>query len=164
MDPKCPYGLSMLGFTPVSSSLPELSMPCDQYELQLQNGVVTPNGNPEAPVAYLDQSSSTVFALQHGHTNIVLDHKSILHTDPNTGICSMSCLEMMHCVCSSWFDQFTLRFPWFWTPRSRDAGRFPTSQQHHLCCGAWILGFVSSLALHGDKCLEFWQLVISLGW
>jgi len=58
----------------------ELSMPCDQYELQLQNGVVTANGNPEAPVAHLDQSSSTVFALQHGHTNIVLDHKSILHT------------------------------------------------------------------------------------
>ncbi|XP_056100665.1 nuclear pore membrane glycoprotein 210 [Rhinichthys klamathensis goyatoka] len=55
----------------------ELSMPCDQYELQLQNGVVTANGNPEAPVAHLDQSSSTVFALQHGHTNIVLDHKSL---------------------------------------------------------------------------------------
>uniref|UniRef100_A0A8C2A4L6 Nucleoporin 210 n=1 Tax=Cyprinus carpio TaxID=7962 RepID=A0A8C2A4L6_CYPCA len=58
----------------------ELSMPCDQYELHLQNGVVAPNGNPDAPVANLDQSSSTVFALQQGHTNIVLDHKSILHT------------------------------------------------------------------------------------
>uniref|UniRef100_A0A8C2CNS6 Nucleoporin 210 n=1 Tax=Cyprinus carpio TaxID=7962 RepID=A0A8C2CNS6_CYPCA len=55
----------------------ELSMPCDQYELHLQNGVVAPNGNPDAPVANLDQSSSTVFALQQGHTNIVLDHKSL---------------------------------------------------------------------------------------
>lgn len=67
-------------FLSVSSSLSELSMPCDQYELHLQNGVVAPNGNPDAPVANLDQSSSTVFALQQGHTNIVLDHKSILHT------------------------------------------------------------------------------------
>uniref|UniRef100_A0A9J7XD15 Nucleoporin 210 n=1 Tax=Cyprinus carpio carpio TaxID=630221 RepID=A0A9J7XD15_CYPCA len=55
----------------------ELSMPCDQYELHLQNGVVAPNGNPDAPVANLDRSSSTVFALQQGHTNIVLDHKSL---------------------------------------------------------------------------------------
>uniref|UniRef100_A0A671RVB1 Nuclear pore membrane glycoprotein 210-like n=1 Tax=Sinocyclocheilus anshuiensis TaxID=1608454 RepID=A0A671RVB1_9TELE len=58
----------------------ELSMPCDQYELLLQNRVVAPHGNPDAPVANLDRSSSTVFALQQGHTNIVLDHKSILHT------------------------------------------------------------------------------------
>uniref|UniRef100_A0A671RVI7 Nuclear pore membrane glycoprotein 210-like n=1 Tax=Sinocyclocheilus anshuiensis TaxID=1608454 RepID=A0A671RVI7_9TELE len=59
----------------------ELSMPCDQYELLLQNRVVAPHGNPDAPVANLDRSSSTVFALQQGHTNIVLDHKSILHTN-----------------------------------------------------------------------------------
>uniref|UniRef100_A0A672RYL9 Nucleoporin 210 n=1 Tax=Sinocyclocheilus grahami TaxID=75366 RepID=A0A672RYL9_SINGR len=55
----------------------ELSMPCDQYELLLQNRVVAPHGNPDAPVANLDRSSSTVFALQQGHTNIVLDHKSL---------------------------------------------------------------------------------------
>ncbi|XP_002667606.3 nuclear pore membrane glycoprotein 210 [Danio rerio] len=55
----------------------ELSMPCDQYELQLQNSAVAPNGNLNTPVANLDQSSSTVFALQHGHTNILLDHKSL---------------------------------------------------------------------------------------
>uniref|UniRef100_A0A673IZ54 Nuclear pore membrane glycoprotein 210-like n=1 Tax=Sinocyclocheilus rhinocerous TaxID=307959 RepID=A0A673IZ54_9TELE len=54
----------------------ELSMPCDQYELLLQNRVVAPHGNPDAPVANLDRSSSTVFALQQGHTNIVLDHKN----------------------------------------------------------------------------------------
>ncbi|XP_051517594.1 nuclear pore membrane glycoprotein 210-like [Myxocyprinus asiaticus] len=55
----------------------ELSMPCDQYELHLQNSVVSPDGNPHVPVANLDQSSSTVFAVQHGHTNILLDHKSL---------------------------------------------------------------------------------------
>ncbi|XP_043080989.1 nuclear pore membrane glycoprotein 210 [Puntigrus tetrazona] len=55
----------------------ELSMPCDQYELHLQNSVVAPEGKPDAPVAALDRSSSTVLGLQHGHTNIVLDHKSL---------------------------------------------------------------------------------------
>lgn len=55
----------------------ELSMPCDQYELHLQNSIVGPDGNPDVPVANLEQSSSTVFAIQHGHTNIVLDHKSL---------------------------------------------------------------------------------------
>ncbi|XP_057177409.1 nuclear pore membrane glycoprotein 210 isoform X2 [Triplophysa rosa] len=55
----------------------ELSMPCDQYELHLQNSAVTPDGNPEVPVANLEQSSSIVFAVQHGQTNIVLDHKSL---------------------------------------------------------------------------------------
>ncbi|KAA0706727.1 Nuclear pore membrane glycoprotein 210 [Triplophysa tibetana] len=55
----------------------ELFMPCDQYELNLQNSAVTHDGNPEVPVANLEQSSSTVFAVQHGQTNIVLDHKSL---------------------------------------------------------------------------------------
>ncbi|KAL2103919.1 hypothetical protein ACEWY4_000787 [Coilia grayii] len=54
----------------------ELSMPCDQYELHLQNSVLAPDGNPDLPVAHLDQSTSTVHAVQLGHTNIVLDHKS----------------------------------------------------------------------------------------
>lgn len=56
----------------------ELSMPCDQYELQLKNGVVTPGGDLNSAVAELDPGASTVLALQHGHTNVVLDHKSIL--------------------------------------------------------------------------------------
>ncbi|KAM3871773.1 nuclear pore membrane glycoprotein 210 [Diretmus argenteus] len=55
----------------------ELSMPCDQYELHLQNSVVGPDGNPELAVASLDQSSSTVTAIQLGHINVVLDHKSL---------------------------------------------------------------------------------------
>ncbi|KAM4609800.1 nuclear pore membrane glycoprotein 210 [Polymixia lowei] len=55
----------------------ELSMPCDQYELHLQNSVVGPDGNPELTVASLDQSSSTVTAVQLGHINVVLDHKSL---------------------------------------------------------------------------------------
>ncbi|XP_061591816.1 nuclear pore membrane glycoprotein 210 [Cololabis saira] len=55
----------------------ELSMPCDQYELHLQNSVVGPNGNPSDAVASLDQSSCTVTAAQLGHINVVLDHKSL---------------------------------------------------------------------------------------
>ena len=53
-------------------------MPCDQYELHLQNSVVGPNGNTEMIVASLDQKISTVTAIQLGHINVVLDHKSIL--------------------------------------------------------------------------------------
>lgn len=53
-------------------------MPCDQYELHLQNSVVGPNGNPDVAVAGLDQSTSKVTAVQLGHINVVLDHKSIL--------------------------------------------------------------------------------------
>lgn len=53
-------------------------MPCDQYELHLQNSVVGTNGNPDVAVASLDQSISTVTAIQLGHINVVLDHKSIL--------------------------------------------------------------------------------------
>lgn len=56
----------------------ELSMPCDQYELHLQNSIVGPNGNSDVAVASLDQRTSTVTAAQLGHINVVLDHKSIL--------------------------------------------------------------------------------------
>uniref|UniRef100_A0A4W4F2H8 BIG2 domain-containing protein n=1 Tax=Electrophorus electricus TaxID=8005 RepID=A0A4W4F2H8_ELEEL len=55
----------------------ELSMPCDQYELHLKNSVVAAGGYSGVAVAELDQSTSTVFGLQQGHTNIVLDHKSL---------------------------------------------------------------------------------------
>ncbi|XP_047662919.1 nuclear pore membrane glycoprotein 210 isoform X2 [Tachysurus fulvidraco] len=55
----------------------ELSMPCDQYELQLKNSVVTPRGDVNSAVAELHPSTSTVVALQQGHTNIVLDHKTL---------------------------------------------------------------------------------------
>lgn len=53
-------------------------MPCDQYELHLENSVVGLNGNQDAAVASLDQSTSKVTAMQLGHINVVLDHKSIL--------------------------------------------------------------------------------------
>lgn len=56
-------------------------MPCDQYELHLQNSVLGPNGNPDVAVASLDHSTSTVTAVQLGHINVVLDHKSILLTN-----------------------------------------------------------------------------------
>ena len=55
-------------------------MPCDQYELHLQNSVVGSNGNPDVAVARLDPSTSKVTAVQLGHINVVLDHKSILLT------------------------------------------------------------------------------------
>uniref|UniRef100_A0A7N6AN17 BIG2 domain-containing protein n=1 Tax=Anabas testudineus TaxID=64144 RepID=A0A7N6AN17_ANATE len=58
-------------------TITELSMPCDQYELHLQNSVVGPNGKPDVAVASLDQSSSTVTAVQLGHINVVLDYKSL---------------------------------------------------------------------------------------
>ncbi|XP_054647663.1 nuclear pore membrane glycoprotein 210 isoform X2 [Dunckerocampus dactyliophorus] len=58
-------------------SITELSMPCDQYELHLQNSVVDPSRNPDIAVARLDQRTSTVTALQLGHINVVLDHKSL---------------------------------------------------------------------------------------
>ena len=53
-------------------------MPCDQYELHLQNSGVGRDGSPELSVASLDPTSSTVTGLQLGHVNVVLDHKSIL--------------------------------------------------------------------------------------
>ncbi|XP_064156387.1 nuclear pore membrane glycoprotein 210 [Anguilla rostrata] len=55
----------------------ELSMPCEQYELQLQNSVIHPEADPTLGVAQLDPATSTVHALQHGHTNVVLDHHSL---------------------------------------------------------------------------------------
>ncbi|XP_028309349.1 nuclear pore membrane glycoprotein 210 isoform X2 [Gouania willdenowi] len=55
----------------------ELLMPCDQYELHLRNSAVVPEGNADVAVASLDQSTSTVTAVQLGHINVVLDHKSL---------------------------------------------------------------------------------------
>ncbi|XP_039415049.1 LOW QUALITY PROTEIN: nuclear pore membrane glycoprotein 210 [Corvus cornix cornix] len=55
----------------------EIAMPSDQYELQLQNNILDPKGDPSRPVAKLDQATSTVTALQQGQTNLVLVHKSI---------------------------------------------------------------------------------------
>ncbi|XP_077181720.1 nuclear pore membrane glycoprotein 210 isoform X2 [Paroedura picta] len=55
----------------------ELTMPSDQYELQLQNNTFSPDGDTSWPIAKLDQATSTVTALQRGQTNIILDHKSI---------------------------------------------------------------------------------------
>lgn len=58
-------------------TMTELSMPCDQYELHVQNSVIGTNGNSDVSVASLDQSTSTVTAIQLGHINVVLDHKSL---------------------------------------------------------------------------------------
>uniref|UniRef100_F6YUV5 Nucleoporin 210 n=1 Tax=Equus caballus TaxID=9796 RepID=F6YUV5_HORSE len=55
----------------------ELSMPSDQYELQLQNDVRGPEGDLGRPVAVLAQDTSTVTAVQLGQSSLVLGHKSI---------------------------------------------------------------------------------------
>uniref|UniRef100_A0A8B9ZLT8 Nucleoporin 210 n=1 Tax=Anas platyrhynchos TaxID=8839 RepID=A0A8B9ZLT8_ANAPL len=49
----------------------ELMMPSDQYELQLQNNVLGPEGDLSWPVAQLDQATSVVTAVQQGQTNLV---------------------------------------------------------------------------------------------
>ncbi|OWK51347.1 Nuclear pore membrane glycoprotein 210, partial [Lonchura striata] len=55
----------------------EIAMPSEQYELQLQNNILHPKGDPSQPVAKLDQATSTVTALQQGQTKLILVHKSI---------------------------------------------------------------------------------------
>uniref|UniRef100_A0A8C3YLS0 Nucleoporin 210 n=1 Tax=Catagonus wagneri TaxID=51154 RepID=A0A8C3YLS0_9CETA len=55
----------------------ELSMPSDQYELQLQDSVWGPEGDPGRPVAVLAQDTSAVTAVQLGQSSLVLGHKSI---------------------------------------------------------------------------------------
>ncbi|KAF6120714.1 nucleoporin 210 [Phyllostomus discolor] len=56
----------------------ELSMPSDQYQLQLQNNIQGPAGDPSRPVAVLAQDTSTVTAVQLGQSNLVLGHRNIL--------------------------------------------------------------------------------------
>ncbi|XP_054990941.1 nuclear pore membrane glycoprotein 210 [Sorex araneus] len=55
----------------------ELTMPSDQYELQLQNDIWDPEGDPRRPVAVLAQDTSTVTAVQLGQSSLVLGHKSL---------------------------------------------------------------------------------------
>lgn len=85
----------------------ELSMPCDQYELHLQNSVAGPNANPDVAVASLDQSISTVTGVQLGHVNVVLDHKSIL-------LMKYACYCNGIVQCSlSWYLQLMIYVWWF---------------------------------------------------
>ena len=53
-------------------------MPSEQYELQLQNSIPSPEGDPSRPVAVLDQDTSMVTAVQLGQSNLVLSHRSTL--------------------------------------------------------------------------------------
>ncbi|ERE66668.1 nuclear pore membrane glycoprotein [Cricetulus griseus] len=64
----------------------ELSMPSDQYELQLQNSIPDPQGDPTHPVAVLTQDTSRVTAMQMGQSNLVLGHRNILYSGTNSGI------------------------------------------------------------------------------
>lgn len=55
----------------------ELTMPSDQYELQLQNHIPAPEGDPGRPVAVLAPDTPTVTAVQLGQSSLVLGHRSI---------------------------------------------------------------------------------------
>ncbi|XP_021570002.1 nuclear pore membrane glycoprotein 210-like [Carlito syrichta] len=55
----------------------ELSMPSDQYELQLQNSTPGPKGDPARLMAILTQDTSMVTALQLGQISLVLSHRSL---------------------------------------------------------------------------------------
>ncbi|XP_036204849.1 nuclear pore membrane glycoprotein 210 isoform X3 [Myotis myotis] len=55
----------------------ELSMPSDQYQLQLQDHIQGPTGDPSRPVAVLAQDTTTVTAVQLGQSSLVLAYKSI---------------------------------------------------------------------------------------
>lgn len=61
-----------------ASGRPELSMPSEQYELQLQNSIASPEGATGQPVTILDQDTSTVTAVQLGQSSLVLSHRNIL--------------------------------------------------------------------------------------
>ncbi|KAB1264617.1 Nuclear pore membrane glycoprotein 210 [Camelus dromedarius] len=58
----------------------ELSMPSDQYELQLQSSIWGPEGDPGRPVAVLAPDTSTVTAVQLGQSSLVLGHRNILYS------------------------------------------------------------------------------------
>lgn len=53
-------------------------MPSDQYQLQLQDHIQGPTGDPSRPVAVLAQDTTTVTAVQLGQSSLVLAYKSIL--------------------------------------------------------------------------------------
>ncbi|KAI5182041.1 hypothetical protein MUG91_G35n16 [Manis pentadactyla] len=75
----------------------ELSMPSDQYELQLQNNTPGPEGDPGRPVAVLAQDTSTVTAVQLGQSNLVLGHRNILFPGQLTRI-HTSCVQKIYCL------------------------------------------------------------------
>lgn len=57
---------------------PELSMPSDQYQLQLQDHIQGPMGDSSRPVTVLAQDTTTVTAVQLGQSSLVLGYRSIL--------------------------------------------------------------------------------------
>ncbi|CAK6441492.1 unnamed protein product [Pipistrellus nathusii] len=55
----------------------ELSMPSDQYQLQLQDHIQGPMGDSSRPVTVLAQDTTTVTAVQLGQSSLVLGYRSI---------------------------------------------------------------------------------------
>lgn len=68
---------------------PELSMPSDQYQLQLQDHIQGPAGDPSRPVTVLAQGSTTVTAVQLGQSSLVLGYRSILFSSRLPDACPM---------------------------------------------------------------------------
>nr|XP_014349605.1 PREDICTED: nuclear pore membrane glycoprotein 210-like [Latimeria chalumnae] len=65
-------------FKIVQGKISEVVLTEDQYELQLQNQEIAPKGDPNSPVACLDQKTGIVTALQLGQASLILLYKSIL--------------------------------------------------------------------------------------
>ncbi|KAK7796123.1 hypothetical protein U0070_012296 [Myodes glareolus] len=79
----------------------ELSMPSDQYELQLQNSIPDPQGDPGRPVAVLTQETSRVTAMQMGQSSLVLGHRNILYSGTNIRIEAVIPAEFFEVLSSS---------------------------------------------------------------
>uniref|UniRef100_H3A748 Nucleoporin 210 like n=1 Tax=Latimeria chalumnae TaxID=7897 RepID=H3A748_LATCH len=77
-------------FKIVQGKISEVVLTEDQYELQLQNQEIAPKGDPNSPVACLDQKTGIVTALQLGQASLILLYKNIhMHLAsalPNTTI------------------------------------------------------------------------------
>lgn len=70
-------------------------MPSDQYQLQLQNNIQGPAGDPGRPVAVLAQDTSTVTAVQLGQSNLVLGHRNILFSGHCTAHIHVLCADLL---------------------------------------------------------------------
>ncbi|XP_077144594.1 nuclear pore membrane glycoprotein 210-like isoform X2 [Ranitomeya variabilis] len=68
--------------------------PLANYVVQLENQVLFPGGDPDFPVADLDESSLTVMALQLGCANLIFTHKNIAtHSGSSLPNCTVCVVE-----------------------------------------------------------------------
>ncbi|XP_040264899.1 nuclear pore membrane glycoprotein 210-like [Bufo bufo] len=75
----------------VERKVTEMDPPLISYMVQLENQVVFPGGDPDLPVADLDETSLVVTAVQLGCTSLIFAHKNILMPGgsslPNCTVC-----------------------------------------------------------------------------